>query len=80
MGKKRVPARSRRVPAGRDPGKRPGDKATWSETSQPPLPVFAYLLHLVMVELCKEVGEQMRGNHPAVARRRGIGKLRLVRV
>lgn len=27
-----------------------------------------------MVELREEVGEQMRGNHPAAARRRRVGK------
>ena len=57
MGRKRVPARSkRRFLVGRDPGERAADKVRFSEASQAPL---AYLLHLVVVELRKEVGEQM---------------------
>lgn len=81
MERKWFPAGSRRrVPAGRDPRVRAGDHTTLSKASQPPLQALTYLLHLVMVELREEVGEQMRGDHPVAARRRRVGKPRLERV
>lgn len=79
MGKKSVPAESRRIQAG-TPGKGSATAPTLSEASRPPPPALTYLLHLVMVELREEVGEQMRGDHPAEARRRRVGKPRLERV
>lgn len=59
---------------------RAGDHTTLSKANKPPLYALTYLLHLVMVELREEVGEQMRGDHPAAARRRRVGKPRLERV
>lgn len=64
---------------GRDPGERAEDHTTLSEASQPPPPALTYLLHLVMVELREEVGEQMRGDHFATARCSRVGKPRLER-
>lgn len=65
-------------PAG-TPERGPGTKQC-CQASQPPPPALTYLLHLVMVELRKEVGEQMRGDHPAAARQRRDGKPRLERL
>lgn len=65
---------------GRDLRERAGDRANFAR-GEPAASTRAltYLLHLVMVELREEVSEQMRGDHPAEARRRRVGKPRLER-